>query len=68
MDREKDPEIKGLTRVGMGNCQGRICGDLLAHILVNDSPQQQDQALRDLGMLSVRPPIHPLTVQDLAQS
>ena len=60
-------EIKGLTRVGMGNCQGRICGDLLAHILASDDPSRQEQEIRDLGMLSVRPPIHLLTVRDLAQ-
>jgi NAD(P)H-nitrite reductase large subunit len=62
-------EIKGLTRVGMGNCQGRICGELLAHALLDgdSSQQEQEQKLRNLGMFSVRPPIHPLSLQDLAQ-
>jgi NADPH-dependent 2,4-dienoyl-CoA reductase/sulfur reductase-like enzyme len=61
-------EIKGLTRAGMGNCQGRICGDLMAHALVSGDAAAQEQQLRDLGMLSVRPPIHPLTVETLAEA
>ncbi len=62
-------EIKGLTRVGMGNCQGRICGELLAQALVKNAPQQEQiQNIQKLGSFSVRPPIHPMTVQDLAQS
>ena len=63
-------EIKGLTRVGMGNCQGRICANLLAHSLVNDDLPQLDQAqeFHNLGPFTVRPPIYPMTVQDLAQS
>ncbi|HEY52625.1 MAG TPA: FAD-dependent oxidoreductase [Caldilineae bacterium] len=62
-------EIKGLTRVGMGNCQGRICGDLLARVLVDaDLPEKEyEQRLAALGLLSVRPPITPLTVEELAQ-
>ena len=54
----------------MGNCQGRICGDLLAHLLVNDALTLQEQpwTLQTVGPFSVRPPIHPMTVQDLAQS
>ncbi len=63
-------EIKGLTRAGMGNCQGRICGDLLANTLLGDDLPQQDrvQGICNLGALSIRPPIFPMTVQDLAQS
>ena len=61
-------EIKGLTRAGMGNCQGRICGNLVAHTLVSGDARQQEKKLRDLGMLSVRPPIHPLTVKTLADA
>ena len=64
-------EIKGLTRAGMGNCQGRICGDLLAGVLsvmISFNKLEQHGNPSNLGSFSVRPPIYPMTVQDLAQS
>ncbi|MCP4164499.1 MAG: FAD-dependent oxidoreductase [Chloroflexi bacterium] len=63
-------EIKGLTRAGMGNCQGRICGDLLSRSLLNSAlpPAEYDMQLQEMGALNVRPPIHPLTVKELAES
>lgn len=61
-------EIKGLTRLGMGNCQGRICGDLAAHLLVDGEVPTAvyEEQLASLGDLHVRPPIHPLKLSDLA--
>ena len=60
-------EIKGMTRLGMGNCQGRICNQLLTRALVAGVPtQEQEQRLHELGMLSVRPPIFPMSLSDLA--
>lgn len=61
-------EIKGLTRLGMGNCQGRVCGDLAAHLLIGaeTAPAAYEKQLAALGDLSVRPPIHPLKLSDLA--
>ncbi|NOZ71610.1 MAG: FAD/NAD(P)-binding oxidoreductase, partial [Chloroflexi bacterium] len=61
-------EIKGLTRLGMGNCQGRICGDLAVHLLVDSEapPLVYEEKLASLGDLHVRPPIHPLKLSDLA--
>lgn len=61
-------EIKGLTRLGMGNCQGRICEGLAARFIVAGESSQPEQRLRDLGMLSVRPPLHPLRLSDLASA
>lgn len=48
--------VKQLTRCGMGNCQGRICGPLAAAQLA----RQTDQAPAQIGQFSVRPPIFPL--------
>ena len=30
-------EVKGLTRTGMGNCQGRICGEIVARIIAAET-------------------------------
>lgn len=61
-------EVKGLTRAGMGNCQGRICGDLVAHAIVLERTGRADDqgALLAAGRLTVRPPIHPLLLELLA--
>ncbi len=61
-------EIKGLTRAGMGRCQGRICGPLAAQALTENTSSDRNQSVQELGMLSVRPPIFPLTVAELAQA
>ncbi|MCO6449606.1 MAG: (2Fe-2S)-binding protein [Caldilineales bacterium] len=61
-------EIKGLTRAGMGNCQGRMCGELIAHCLI-DLPgigSGYAKQIESIGSLSVRPPIHPLRLADMA--
>ncbi len=60
-------EVKGLTRAGMGNCQGRICGELIARIIAAETGDGSVDAVRAAGMLSARPPIHPLPLEVLAQ-
>ena len=54
--------VKGITRCGMGYCQGRICGPLV-----------EDLTAATLGLppgsidsFHVRPPIKPVTVRELA--
>jgi D-hydroxyproline dehydrogenase subunit alpha len=54
--------VKGLTRCGMGYCQGRVCGPLV-----------EDLTAAALGLppgsvdsFHVRPPIKPVTVRELA--
>ena len=54
--------IKGVTRCGMGYCQGRVCGSLVEEI-----------AARTLGVpagsvdsFHVRAPLKPVTVDELA--
>lgn len=59
-------ELKGWTRAGMGNCQGRICGELLARALVV-AAHDPTVTPATVGPLHVRPPLHPLTVAQLAQ-
>ena len=53
--------LKIAIRTGMGNCQGRTCGPLLYRILSILSEKNQ----KDIGPLSVRPPIKPTSIQSL---
>ena len=57
-------EVKGLTRAGMGNCQGRICEETVARLLARESGM--DAAA--VGCFTVRPPLYPLTVAELAEA
>jgi len=54
--------IKGVTRCGMGYCQGRICGSLLEEL----TARAAGGARADVGSLSVRPPLKPVRVSELA--
>lgn len=61
-------ELKALTRLGMGNCQGRICGELAARILAREAGLGDDYlATRHAtGVFTPRPPIHPVPLADMA--
>jgi NADPH-dependent 2,4-dienoyl-CoA reductase/sulfur reductase-like enzyme len=65
-------EVKGLTRCGMGNCQGRICGELLPRIIarrLNEGGNDDDvEQIKAAGSFTVRPPIHPLPLSVLADA
>ena len=63
-------ELKGLTRVGMGDCQGRICGELAARFLAVGSGSGKDFLTRmgEVGTFTARPPTYPLTVSELADA
>jgi NADPH-dependent 2,4-dienoyl-CoA reductase/sulfur reductase-like enzyme len=50
--------IKALTRVGMGRCQGRMCGAAAAEVLARAS----GVALPQVGWLRAQPPIKPIPV------
>jgi NAD(P)H-nitrite reductase large subunit len=54
--------VKGVTRCGMGYCQGRICGSLLEELTARTTGCSP----ADVGSLSVRPPLKPVRVGDLA--
>jgi NAD(P)H-nitrite reductase large subunit len=47
--------VKALTRCGMGNCQGRVCGPLVAALVA----QETGQTRAAVGQFRVRPPIFP---------
>jgi NADPH-dependent 2,4-dienoyl-CoA reductase/sulfur reductase-like enzyme/bacterioferritin-associated ferredoxin len=54
-------ELKNLTRCGMGECQGRICGQQVAHLLAGLSGRTPDQ----IGLYNPRPPIFPMPLEQL---
>jgi bacterioferritin-associated ferredoxin len=60
-------EVKMVTRAGMGNCQGRMC----EHSVVGAIMQacSKEKASPDsVGMYSIRPPLHPLPMDFLAEA
>ena len=55
-------QVKGQTRAGMGPCQGRMCGATIAEIIAESSSVD----IAQIGPLRVRPPLKPLTIEQLA--
>ncbi|WP_298716871.1 FAD-dependent oxidoreductase [uncultured Oceanisphaera sp.] len=55
-------QTKAFSRVGMGPCQGRMCGLTVAQIIADT--RQTTPA--DVGYYRIRSPIKPLTLQELA--
>lgn len=55
--------VKGVTRCGMGYCQGRMCGPTVAALAVRGTGAQAG----DIEAMSVRAPIKPVTVATLAE-
>lgn len=49
-------EVKAWTRIGMGRCQGRMCGAALAEIVARATGRTLDA----VGTLSIRPPARPV--------
>jgi bacterioferritin-associated ferredoxin len=59
----RDPnEIKAMTRCGMGQCQGRMCGNALAEITTDFLKVEPG----DLQSLSIRPPVRNISLSELA--
>jgi hydrogen cyanide synthase HcnB len=54
--------LKALTRIGMGRCQGRMCGTAAAHLLADAA----SVPLSAVGRLRSQPPVKPVPVQALA--
>jgi len=50
--------LKALTRVGMGRCQGRVCGAATAEILAHAT----SVSVADAGRLRVQAPVKPIPV------
>jgi len=57
-------EVKRLTRAGMGLCQGKTCGRLVAGILARET----GQSLQELKPSTSRPPTRVLKLGVLAGS
>jgi len=56
-------EVKAWTRVGMGRCQGRMCGPALAHLIAGAT----GKAVADAGIFTPRPPVKPVALAALAR-
>jgi hypothetical protein len=56
-------EVKAWTRVGMGRCQGRMCGPALAHLVARVT----GRALTEAGVFTPRPPAKPVLLAALAR-
>ena len=58
LDTEEINRAKAFTRVGMGRCQGRMCGIAAAEILAD----AKDVPLAEVGRLRGQAPVKPLHV------
>jgi thioredoxin reductase len=54
--------VKVLTRCGMGDCQGRVCGPLVAAVVAGETGRSP----AELGAFRPRPPIFPVPITTLA--
>ena len=55
-------QLKTQTRVGMGPCQGRMCGLTVSEMIAD----HHEMDVSRVGYYHVRPPIKPVTVRELA--
>jgi NADPH-dependent 2,4-dienoyl-CoA reductase/sulfur reductase-like enzyme len=55
-------EVKAWTRVGMGRCQGRMCGPALAQMIARVT----GRPVAEIGPLTARPPVTPVPLGVLA--
>lgn len=55
--------LKALTRLGMGRCQGRMCGPAAARLLADAA----DVPLHEVGRLRSQPPIKPVPIHAMGR-
>ncbi len=55
-------QAKAFLRAGMGPCQGRMCGPVVAEIIAAERHATPDE----VGYFRVRPPLKPITLGELA--
>lgn len=55
-------QVKAFTRCGMGPCQGRMCSLPVAEIIA----RERGTDIEAVGVFNVRPPLKPLSLQELA--
>jgi NADPH-dependent 2,4-dienoyl-CoA reductase/sulfur reductase-like enzyme/bacterioferritin-associated ferredoxin len=53
--------VKALTRCGMGNCQSRVCGPLVAALIARETGRPR----AEVGQFRVRPPVFPIPLTAL---
>lgn len=56
-------QAKAFTRCGMGACQGRVCGPIVSQLIAAET----DRPIGGVGTYSVRFPLKPVTVFDMAR-
>jgi len=56
-------QLKSQTRCGMGPCQARMCGLTVSEIIAD----HQKMDVSEVGYLRIRPPIKPITVEQLSE-
>lgn len=57
-------EVKAWTRVGMGRCQGRMCGPALSHLIARAA----GTSVTETGVFTPRPPAKPVPLAALAHA
>lgn len=55
-------QVKFFTRTGMGACQGRQCGNAVAHIISH----ALSRSMEEVGHFRIRPPIKPISLSQLS--
>lgn len=55
-------QLKSFLRVGMGPCQGRVCGLAVTQMIADQRGQSPDE----VGYFRIRPPLKPLALSELA--
>ncbi|APX24754.1 (2Fe-2S)-binding protein [Salipiger profundus] len=56
-------QVKSFLRSGMGPCQGRVCGLVVANIIA----ERRHAGMDDTGYFRIRPPLKPMQLSELAQ-
>jgi D-hydroxyproline dehydrogenase subunit alpha len=55
--------VKNITRAGMGNCQGRMCGDSIAYLI----SQQTGKAIQKAGRFMAHAPVVPIRLKNILE-
>ena len=55
-------QAKSFLRCGMGPCQGRLCGPIVAEVIAG----ARDCPVDEVGYYRIRPPLKPITLGELA--
>lgn len=58
-------QLKHFTRCGMGPCQGRTCGDVVAELLAARLANDPDEGRRAAGQWTGRAPLRPVAMDEL---